>query len=191
MIDSDKTKYLDPLLTALGKGTFINQELERAAALWVFWSASFHPDDRAVLVKRFFDQPAIPAKYYSSALYNSFGNRERGISLFHWLLKNADLQDLQITKDHEYFSGQVPEFRDAVKKAVTKASLVVDPIPRPGITLRRIETLEALKDILPHVILNLVDGYIEWYVGDHGMKFEPVHRKRNALLGSALAEYIP
>jgi hypothetical protein len=187
LVDYNKTECLNPLLTALDKGTFMNPELENVAIRCAFWASSFYQNGRALFVKRFFDYPAVSAVRYSSALYNSYWNRHQDTSLFYWLLKNADYQDLQAAKDKEYFTGQQLEFQNAVDKALRG----VGPDPRPRITLKRIETIEALKDVLSDDVLNIVDGYIEWHVVDPDMRFGMIHQKRNALLRKTLAKYIP
>ena len=65
LVDENKTECLDPLLTALNEGTFLNQDLENVAIRKAFWTASLYQDDRTLLAKRFFDHPAISAKDYS------------------------------------------------------------------------------------------------------------------------------
>ena len=74
LFDENKTECLDPLLSALKEGTFLSKDLENIAIRQAFWVASRYQDDRTLFAKRFFDHPAISAKDYSNALYNSYNN---------------------------------------------------------------------------------------------------------------------
>ena len=104
LFDENKTECLDPLLTALSEGTFLSKDLENIAIRKAFRKASFYQDDRTLLAKRFFDHPAISAKDYSNALYNSYDYGGKTKELFHWLLARADRQDLEtVKKDKRLF----------------------------------------------------------------------------------------
>ena len=102
LFDKNKTECLDPLLSALNEGTFLSKDLENIAIRQAFRSASSYTDDRALLAKRFFDHPAISAKDYSDALYDSYRNGGKTKELFYWLLARADRQDLEAVKKEHY-----------------------------------------------------------------------------------------
>lgn len=192
----DKTEYLEPLLTALREETLLNKDLENIAIRKAFERASAFQNDRIRPAKRYFDHPAISATDYSNALYASYGygvNQAR--ELCRWLLDRADSQDLVAVTEDERFPMMQHEFQEAVNRAL----LVVDFDPRHGITIRRIEAIEALKSRLPDVLQNLVGDYIELHVADpevisellHRKGDELVHQKSKALLREVLVEYIP
>ena len=181
----NKTEYLDPLLSALKEGTFLSTDLVNIAIRSAFWYAPSYQDNRSFLAKRFFDHPAVSAVYYSEALHCSYKLSTK--ELFYWLLTRADHQDLEVVKGDVHFSAQEPEFQQAVDKALRK----VDPDPRDSITLRRIETTEALKDILPKDLVNVIGEYVELHDDDPDMRFGLIHQKSKALLRETLAEHVP
>ena len=81
-----------------------------------------YQDDRTFLAKRFFDHPAISAKDYSDALYNSYHNGDQAKELFYWLLERADRQDLEAVKNDKDFLNDKSEFREAVNQALQTVS---------------------------------------------------------------------
>ena len=103
LIDKDRTECLDPFLSALNEETFLSQELESIAIHEVFSRAPQCQDDRALLVKCFFDHPAISTEDYSIALYHSYEYGGQAKELFLWLLKRADHQDLEVVKKDKEF----------------------------------------------------------------------------------------
>ena len=72
LFNENRTKCFDLFLGAISEGTFLNAGLEKVAIRHAFWRASRFQDDRALFVKRYFDHPAISAKYYSDALYDAY-----------------------------------------------------------------------------------------------------------------------
>ena len=72
LIKEGKAKCLDPLLSALKKGKFMNKDLENIAIRKTFKTASYFEDDGAPSAKRFFDYPVISASDCSNALYASY-----------------------------------------------------------------------------------------------------------------------
>ena len=72
-----RTECLDPLLTALNEGTFLSEDLENIAIRDAFCEATHYDDGREFFAKRYFDHPAISAKNYSDALYDSYNMEER------------------------------------------------------------------------------------------------------------------
>ena len=116
-----------------------------------------YKDDRALLAKRFFDHPAISAKDYSDALYNSYEYGGQTKELFYWLLARADRQDLEAVKKDDEFSKHEPEFQQAVNdrwKAV--GSETRKEIGRE----ERIALMkEALDNVIPKDLLNLIAEY--------------------------------
>ena len=155
LVDGNKTECLDPLLTALGKGTFLSADLDDVAICQAFISASdFH--DRIFLANRFFDYPIVTANEYSRALYNSYHHGGKTKQLFHWLLENADKQDLEIIKNNAGFYRGAFEFQEAVNKTAGVKSRH-EP--------RRQKRVAAAKEALDIAIQNdpfsIIAGYIE------------------------------
>ena len=57
---------------------------------------------------------------------------------------------------------------------------IVDPDPRAGITLRRIETIETLKDAIPKEdILNLLGKYLELPVVSGEFRFGLISSRKH------------
>ena len=82
LFNENKTKCFDLFLGALSEGTFLNAGLENVAIRHAFWRASRFQDDRALFAKRYFDHPAISAKYYSDALYDAYYQGDQTKELF-------------------------------------------------------------------------------------------------------------
>lgn len=161
LFDGNRTECFDPFIAALNEGTFLNKDLGNIAILRAFNAAPFHQVDRTFLAKRFFDFPAIPAKYYSGALYASYHHGDQAKELFYWLLARADRQDLKAVKSDKKFSTRQLEFRQAVDQALQ----TVGSETRIGTTHRKgIPAIkEALEDDIPKDLLNIINGYyLDW-----------------------------
>ena len=156
----NKTEYFDPLLFALQDETSLDPDLTNVAIHEAFRSSSFYPDDRALLVTRFFDHSSITAKDYSLVLYRSYNRYKPKHELFYWLLARADLQDLEEVERDDEFSSRPSEFQAAINHAWSIVSLDA----RIGKRYR--ERVAALKEALDgHVIkvlLNLITDYVGW-----------------------------
>ena len=161
---SKKTECIDPLLSALKKEKFLSPDLEGVAIRQIFYQSSIYQDendDRAFFVGRLFDHPAVSSAQYSVVLFRAarlYPHLEDRIKeLFHWLLENADSQDLNMVKSDGAFSSGSPEFQDAVDEALQ----TVSSEPRHGITLRRKAIVhDALSTHLAIVLINIINEYV-------------------------------
>lgn len=104
LVLESRTEYIDPLLSALGGGTFLSNDLENIAIRGTFVTASNYKDVRTLHVKRLFDHPKISAEAYSDALYASYNQGGQAKLLFYWLLPRADHQDIEAVKRDFRFS---------------------------------------------------------------------------------------
>ena len=163
LFEANKTECLDPLLTALNEGTFLNKDLENIAIRKAFRIASFYQDDRTLLAKRFFDHPAISAKDYSDALYDSYQNGDQTKELFYWLLARADRQDLETIKSDKYFSTHELEYQQAVDHALKTVGTETrhETGRKRIIAVRVAATSEALEEHLPDDLRKLALEYVE------------------------------
>ena len=154
---ANRTECLDPLFTTLNEGTFLSKDLENIAVCKAFWAASICNDGRTLVVKRYFDHPAISADGYSNVLYAFYINGGQIKELFHWLLLRADRQDLEIAQKSDNLSMWGTEFR----QAVNRAAHTVGPVSRHEI--RRPERIalmkEALENVIPKDLLNIIAEY--------------------------------
>ena len=110
LVKWSRIECLDPLLSTIKKGAFVSQHLEKVAICEVFLRASDCNDTRSLLVKHFFNHPTVSDEDYSSALYISYDCVIQTKELFHWLLGNADHQDLKGVKSDYRFSVMDPNF---------------------------------------------------------------------------------
>jgi len=160
LISSNKTEYLDPLFFALQDETSLDPGLTNIAIRAAFHEVSCYTDDRSLYAKRLFDHSSISAKNYSDALYRSYYSGDPKKRLFHWLLARADHQDLEEARRNDEFSSQSSEFQVAVNEALEDA---VGTEARIGITLKRIEIIASLKNVIPKDLLNIILGYfLSW-----------------------------
>ena len=157
LVKWSRIECLDPLLSTIKKGAFLSQNLENVAIHEVFLRAFDCNDTRSLLVKHFFDHPAVSDEDYSNALYISYDCVIQTKELFHWLLGNADHQDLQAVKNDYRFSDMDPNFRDAVNAALQ----TVSSDPRRGITREEGSPVlkDTLTDCLPDVLIQEIADY--------------------------------
>ena len=157
LTSKNRTKNVDILLSALEKETFLSKNVENVAIRRAFEWDSYCKDDSAFLVKRYFDHPAISAKDYSDALYNSYvlgGKTERTLSLVIGKSRSSRLGCSQ--KRSGKLSGWPSEFQTAVEKALSKVSLNV----RIGIRQRPAVIKRELDEYhLPTVLVNIIIEY--------------------------------
>ena len=157
MLRCDRTECLDPLLTALSKGTFLSENLENVAIRGAFWIiTSYCEDSRTLFVTRFFDHPAISAESYSDALYLSYKHGSQAKESFKWLVARADHQDLKVVKGKESFARMRSDFQEAVNQTVGIESR--HKLRRPE---RVTAAKEASKEYFPNDLVNLIGEYIE------------------------------
>lgn len=160
LVHANKAACFDSLLSALEDDISLSTDLVDIAIRNVFITASGYQDSRTFYAKRFFGHPTISTDDYSGALYRSYDYWGQTGGLFHWLLMEADLQDLRVVKKNDGFYRKPPDFQDAVNQALQ----AVGPDSRPGIThQRRVAAMkEALDENIPAILLTLIGDYIEW-----------------------------
>jgi hypothetical protein len=159
LVVCNKSECLDPLLSTLRKGKFLNQDLENVAIRTAFGSASRCNDDRVIPAMRFFDHPAVSAMNYSEALYDSDRWGDWRGKFFYWLLERADRQDLEAVRSDCRF----PKMGFTFRRHVNNALRIVGPESRHEIgRQKRIALMkEVLEGDVPTVLLTLIGGYIE------------------------------
>ena len=158
LFDAKRTECLDPLLTALGEGSFLSTDLEGIAIRQAFWSGSCLNDDSVLLVRRFSDHPAITSWYYSSALYSLYDIMGWTNKHFYWFLAKADRHDLQAVKGNDNFYWKGREFCNAVNQALQKT---VSPETRYERGRRgRVAMINGtLESVIPTDLLTLIMDY--------------------------------
>lgn len=157
LIDENRTECLDPFLIALGKGTFLSNNLENVAIRQIFLSASRKNDDRVLLATRFFNHPAISAKSYSTALCLSQQSGGKTKILFLWLLTRADCQDLRQFMKSRHFSKYPAEFQQAMieREKVIGTKTRHEMWYEEGVALMK----KTLEGDIPTVLVDLIAGY--------------------------------
>lgn len=157
LVDKNKTKCLDPLVSALNEETFLSKDLGNIAIRKAFRMTPWYRGVKTLFARRFFDHNAITAEDYSDVLYRSYERGGKTKDLFKWLLARADRQDLEAVKKAEDFSAQEFEFQKAVNQALQAVgSKTKEEITRP----ERIAFMEeTLTYTIPKVLLDIIGGY--------------------------------
>jgi len=119
LFHAKKTEYLDPLLTALKNNPFLDPEVKDRAVKGAFIYASWYPKDKRALsyAGAYYDHPAVLARDYSTALYNSYLNGGSERKVFNLLLEEADHGDLEAVQRHPDWNRMPDEFKEAIKGA--------------------------------------------------------------------------
>ena len=115
LFKDERTDCIKPLLTAMKGKKFTSQHLRNIAIQMTFVTAALERDE--VWVKELYKDPAITSEIYAKALDLS-GILDVQNSVFHWLLKHADYNDLKAVKEDEYAWTDI-RFDDTISDALS------------------------------------------------------------------------
>jgi len=156
---NNRTECLEPLLIALeGSGSL--KHLRDVAVKKVFEKGSERGN--MMIVKRFYDDPAITSKDYALGVINA-GYESMQNPIFNFLLGEADKDDLNAVKEHKYYAARPKEFKDAIDKALLSAKPGGDRLIRRDIQRAELvmETFDENRDMrMPTVISQLIAFYV-------------------------------
>jgi len=157
LFDSNKTECINPLLSALESNTSLDQEVKDSAVKYAFLKASLHATDNraASLAKAYYNHSAILAGNYSDALYLFYEKEDSKHELFYWLLKEADIGDLEAVKNNEEWKYMFNEFKEAINEALKTAK----PAGTRTMLHHDIQVTEKAEELFENEIADL--GMIE------------------------------